>query len=84
MITCRELTQLLIDFVAGELAEEHRDLVEKHLHLCPPCVAYLETYKVTIQLSRQLPPGPVPAGLCERLLASWHEIKGKECPGEEV
>jgi anti-sigma factor RsiW len=78
MITCRELCQLLIDFVADELSEEHRTLVEKHLCLCPPCVTYVETYKLTIQLTRQLPAGPVPDGLRERLLASLREIKGEE------
>jgi anti-sigma factor RsiW len=82
MMTCRELAQLLIDFVADELAGEHRALVEEHLSCCPPCVTYLETYKLTIQLTRQLPAGPMPDGLCERLMVAWTQIQTKGCSDE--
>ncbi len=33
MMTCRELAELLIDFVSGELAPEHQERVEQHLGL---------------------------------------------------
>jgi anti-sigma factor RsiW len=80
MITCRQLVELLIDYVSGELQADHRALVDKHLRACPPCVTYLETYKLTIQLTRQLPFAPVPSGLRERLIACLKEIQQE--PGE--
>ena len=43
MMTCRELAELLIDFVSGDLTPEHRGRFEEHLGACPPCVAFLET-----------------------------------------
>jgi anti-sigma factor RsiW len=66
-MTCRELAELLIDFVADELPPERRQLLEEHLSLCPPCVAYLESYRLTIQLTRRLPCAPLPAELVARL-----------------
>jgi anti-sigma factor RsiW len=69
------MVELLIDFVAGELPEEHRALVDRHLHRCPPCLAYLETYQLTIKLTRQLPEAPMPRSLHERLMACLKEIK---------
>jgi anti-sigma factor RsiW len=75
MMTCRKLVELLIDFVSGELPPEHRALAEKHLSTCPPCVAYLHSYQVTIRLTRQLPCHPLPASLKERLMEALREIE---------
>ncbi|HYT90640.1 MAG TPA: zf-HC2 domain-containing protein [Gemmataceae bacterium] len=75
MMTCRELAELLIDFVSGELAPEHQERVEQHLGLCPPCVVFVETYKITIRLTRQLPRVPLPPGLERRLREALAEMK---------
>jgi anti-sigma factor RsiW len=83
MITCRELVELLIDFVGGELDEELRRRVEQHLHCCPPCVTYLETYQITIRLTRRLPPAPLPAELKARLRAVLEEGCRQRRPEEE-
>jgi anti-sigma factor RsiW len=70
MITCRELADCLCDLVAGELPPPRRADVEQHLRVCPPCVALLESYQVTIRLARQLPPAPMPPRLVSRLQAA--------------
>jgi hypothetical protein len=67
MITCRELVELLYDFVADELAPPRRDLVEQHLQQCRPCLAYWESYRITIALARRLPCPPPPPDVLERL-----------------
>ena len=69
-MSCRELVELLIDFLDGELPDERRRVLEAHLALCPPCLAYLETYKTTIQLTRKLPNVPPPPELLIRLKAA--------------
>ncbi len=74
-MTCRELSDLLVDFVSGELPPEHQDRVEKHLKACPPCVAYFESYQTTIKLTRKLPCDPLPPQLVERLRAALGEIR---------
>lgn len=79
MTTCRELAELLIDFVSGDLPPEERSRLEQHLKVCPPCVAYLETYELTIKLTRQLPCQPMPAPLEARLrvvLAAYRREQG--------
>jgi anti-sigma factor RsiW len=81
MMTCRQVVELLIDFVSGELPPEHYALVEKHLNKCPPCVTYVRTYELTIRLTRRLPPAPLPEGLCQRLEAGLREILRKKCEG---
>jgi hypothetical protein len=74
-MTCKELCEFLIDFVANELPPGHRELIEDHLKWCPPCVAYFESYQLTIKLTRKLPCTPPPPQLIERLRAALEEIK---------
>lgn len=69
-MTCREVTEFFIDFVSGELPAEVELHLRKHLEECPPCVTYLETYQITIRLTRQLPDEPPPKGLLDRLKAA--------------
>jgi anti-sigma factor RsiW len=77
MITCRQLAELLFDYIAGELPPEQADVIRKHLCECPPCVAYVETYQLTIKLTRQLPPAPVPPQLIERLKSAMQQGGGE-------
>ena len=83
MITCRELAEFLIDFVSDELPPERKALIEQHLVWCPPCVAFLETYKATIKLTRQLPCAPLPPELVERLRCVLEQIRKEDKSGQE-
>lgn len=83
MMTCRELAELLIDFVSGEMQEDHRRRVEQHLRCCPPCVHYVETYQLTIRLTRQLPCQPMPPALAERLRHALAEIRTNQAAMQE-
>jgi anti-sigma factor RsiW len=69
-MTCREFAEILIDFLTGELDEERRRNSEQHLDICPPCVAYLETYRLTIHLSRRLPQDALPPACEQKLRAA--------------
>jgi anti-sigma factor RsiW len=80
MINCRELAELLIDFVSDELPAEHRVYIEQHLKLCPPCVAYLESYRMTIRLTKRLPCEPLPPELEKRLRAALEELRREGNP----
>jgi anti-sigma factor RsiW len=73
MITCRQLIEKLLDFVANELSPEQREMIERHLGDCSPCQTYVETYRITIRLSRQLPPRGLPPGMAERLRAAMEK-----------
>ncbi len=53
-ITCRELIERLDDYVERTLPDEFRADVERHLGVCPSCVAYTESYRRTIELAERL------------------------------
>lgn len=80
-ITCRQLIDFILDYVEGTLAAESRAEFERHLGVCPSCVAYLEGYRRTIELGRaalnaRIPApdepaeGRAPAGLIEAVRAA--------------
>lgn len=66
-MTCRELCDLLCDYVGGELAEEICVSISRHLEICPECLHFVESYRLTIQITRRLPPAPCPEHVIERV-----------------
>ncbi len=70
-MTCQELVDFLRAYVDGELPESEQAAFEDHLGECPPCVAYLDSYRETIRLGRAVcanPDDPIPDDVPERLI----------------
>jgi hypothetical protein len=67
-LECRQIAELLGDYFDGSLPRETRELIDFHIDGCPPCVAFLNTYKGTMLATRKLPDVPIPAELKSRLL----------------
>jgi anti-sigma factor RsiW len=44
---CRELIEIIDDYLDGALAPEIRQDFERHLDECEPCRAYIATYRKT-------------------------------------
>ena len=51
-MNCREFTEFLHEYLFGNLSSDERAEFEKHLAECPWCVAYLDSYKKTIELEK--------------------------------
>lgn len=71
-MTCREFVEFLMRYLDGELDTEVRASFEEHLGTCPPCVTYLDTYRETVRLGKQVlcdpPDAPVPEDVPEALV----------------
>jgi len=52
-MTCRELADFLMDYLNEDLPDDVRAGFDRHLALCPNCVAYVKTYRTTIELGRR-------------------------------
>lgn len=52
VLTCRELTDFLGDYVDGTLGLDERALFDGHVAECPDCLAYLRTYAETLRLAK--------------------------------
>ena len=70
-LTCREVVELLTDYLEGALAPGERARVEEHLATCPDCTAYVEQLRTTIGVLGRLREEDVPAGIRGALLAAF-------------
>jgi anti-sigma factor RsiW len=68
-IECRQIAELLGDYVDGTIPNHLRELLEWHIDGCQPCVAFINTYRETIAATRRLPDAPMPIELKKRLIA---------------
>ena len=50
--TCAQEVVLIADYVSGQMKPARRAAFEQHLHACPDCAAFLQTYKKTIEITR--------------------------------
>ena len=68
-VECRQIADLLGDYIEGSLPRRQQDLIDWHIEGCPPCVAFVNTYRGTIDAARVLSQVEIPAELKSRLLA---------------
>jgi anti-sigma factor RsiW len=66
-MTCQRVTALIRDYLAGELAPEIAAALEEHLHACPDCTAFINTYKRTTQALRSVRYENIPAEMQSRV-----------------
>jgi anti-sigma factor RsiW len=50
-ISCREVVELVTDYLEGALDPEVEARFAKHLELCPPCVEYVGQIRTTSRLA---------------------------------
>jgi predicted anti-sigma-YlaC factor YlaD len=70
-LTCRELVELVTDYLEGGLAPEERMRFEEHLLICEGCSAYLDQMRRTIEVVGALDEDAIEPGMRDRLLESF-------------
>ncbi len=79
MITCRELVELVTDYVEGRLDTESVARFEEHLAQCPPCVGYVGQFRQTIDALGHLPPESLSPQAEQELVAAFGDWRaGRE------
>lgn len=66
-MTCKELIELLAEYLEGTLASELGRELEAHLEDCRPCQAYLATYRRTVEIGREAARVEMPEEMKQRL-----------------
>ena len=51
-VTCEEVITFLLDYLTRELTPEEEREFERHLAICPSCIAYVRSYKEAVRLGR--------------------------------
>ena len=67
-LQCRRIAELLGDYLEGTLPKRTAELLEWHIDGCGPCVAFINTYRGTVNATRTLRDVEIPPELKTRLL----------------
>jgi anti-sigma factor RsiW len=76
-LTCQAVTELITEYMEGEMSVEDRVSFEQHLHACTWCMTYLGQMRRTQKLTAQLPAQEAKADRAA-LLSLYRDWKRKQ------
>jgi anti-sigma factor RsiW len=84
-LVCRDLVELVTDYLEGALGRAVHAAVEEHLRSCAGCTAYLAQMRATVGALRATPPPAVDSEFCARLVAAFRSWSAeREIGGESA
>ena len=76
-LTCRELVQLITDYLEGGLSRRDRRRFERHLRGCDGCTTYVEQMRDTVRLAGAVGEGDLTPQVRDELLAVFRDWKAR-------
>jgi anti-sigma factor RsiW len=70
-MSCRELVQVITDYLEGTMRPDDRARFEAHLEECAYCVAYVEQMRETIAALGELREDSLPAAMRTQLVEAF-------------
>lgn len=77
MLRCRDIVDLLAQYLDRELDALTARALDRHLADCRPCTAFVRTYRSTVRTTRRLREEELPPQLRERLATFLHRQTGR-------
>lgn len=74
-MSCKELVELVTDYLEGVLPGDDRARFEDHLNQCPGCETYLDQMRSVIRTLGQLTEDSIPAAAKETLQEAFRDWK---------
>jgi anti-sigma factor RsiW len=74
-LTCKEMVEIVTDYLEGAMSEEDRSRFQRHLATCEGCTGYLRQMRETIRLTGMLTEDRIPEGQKEQLLVAFRGWK---------
>jgi anti-sigma factor RsiW len=74
-MTCRELVELVTDYLEGALSDRDRERFEGHIAVCEHCTAYLDQMRVTIVATGRLTEESLDPAMRDELLSAFRGWK---------
>jgi hypothetical protein len=70
---CRQMTNLVLDYLTNGLSSRVKREFEEHLGICPDCVNFLQTYKKTVAVTNSVKPTDIPANVRDNISSFLHK-----------
>lgn len=80
MLTCKELTEIVTDYLEGQMSFWQRAQFHFHLGMCKHCRAYVHQMKLTVRATGQIPTEPIPPDIKTELLQRLSRMKRPSDP----
>jgi anti-sigma factor (TIGR02949 family) len=74
-MTCREVVELMTDYLDGALSSVQRERFEQHMRGCDGCRAYLAQLRTARRLMGRVAEEPVPESLKAELMEAFRTWK---------
>ncbi len=75
MLTCKELTEIVTDYLEGRMPFGKRMSFWLHISMCKHCREYIRQMKLTVATLGKMPPEPIPPETREALHARFRDWK---------
>ena len=75
-MNCRQVVELMTDYLEDALSEIDRRRFEAHLTDCDGCTEYLEELRTMMRLAGTIADQPIPAALESELVKAFRDWKG--------
>jgi hypothetical protein len=74
-VTCREVVELVTEYLEHSLPPDVATLVEQHLNFCEGCVWYVDEIRMAVATVGRIEPEEVPPDVRDRLLTAFRDWK---------
>jgi anti-sigma factor RsiW len=71
VITCRQLVELVSDYLEDRLDAQRRERFEAHLAVCPDCREYVDQVRHTVSALGRLPEASLSVAARDELLRAF-------------
>ncbi len=79
-LACRELVEVVTDYLEGALDDADRRRFQDHLDQCADCRTYVEQLRSTLRLLGRLAPGEIDDAVLQGLLAAFADWTAAPSP----
>ena len=80
-MSCKELVELVTDYLEGRLAPAELERFEAHAELCGPCGIYIDQMRITLRALGRIPEETVSAEARAELLHAFAQWRSGTSPG---
>jgi anti-sigma factor RsiW len=75
MLSCRELVELVTEYLEGTMPLDQRLAFEQHVAICPPCRGYLEEIRHVVDVAGELTEETIPPLARDAMLSVFRTWK---------
>lgn len=77
-MACKELVEVITDYLEGTLSERDRARFDAHILTCPPCREYVAEMRTTLHLTGRLTVDSISSSVRDELLSAYRRMKASE------